>query len=326
MTFGGWDGSVYASDLISSAAARTSFAATLVETMGNYSFDGIDIDFEYPGQQGIGCNSVRPEDAANLLRFLEELRKRIGNGKLVTAVAADSTFIGSDGNPLADVSEYAKYLDYINLMVYDEAGEWDPNSASASPLGQPESSCGSDASVYSGVAAWTNAGFPAAKILLGIPTYAHGLTTLNATLEETTVDGYKTLINQPISDVLPKGTALDVTGGVDVCGNPTGYTGEYLYTELIEQGLLSTNGSAGVNGYTRYWDECSQTAFLFNPDERHFVTYEDTQSAVLKAKWAKSKGIAGVMTFDSVGWPESVFEAVGSALSAATERHPRRLD
>lgn len=64
-----------------------------------------------------GCNKRRPEDAANLLAFLKTLRSVLGHEKVITAAVSTEGFLGPDGQPLSDFSDYGKYLDYINLMT-----------------------------------------------------------------------------------------------------------------------------------------------------------------------------------------------------------------
>ena len=79
--------------------------------------------WEYPGNQGIGCNVISPNDTANFLEFLKELRQDPTGQKLVlTAAAPISPWRGADGNPSADVSEFAKLLDYVAIMNYDISG------------------------------------------------------------------------------------------------------------------------------------------------------------------------------------------------------------
>jgi chitinase len=73
--------------------------------------------WETPGAQGIGCNLVSVDDTANFLAFLQILRDQDGACDLIVSAAVSiAPFLGSDGNPITDVSEFAKVLDYIGSL------------------------------------------------------------------------------------------------------------------------------------------------------------------------------------------------------------------
>ena len=79
--------------------------------------------WEYPGSQGIGCNVVAPNDTANFLSFLQELRQSdVGKKLFLTAATPISPWKDASGNSTADVSPFAKVLDYIAIMNYDING------------------------------------------------------------------------------------------------------------------------------------------------------------------------------------------------------------
>ena len=74
-------------------------------------------EFPAAAAQGIGCNVVSANDSTNFLAFLQTLRNQNGAEDLIiTAAVWVLPFIGSDGNPITDVSEFAKVLDYIGPL------------------------------------------------------------------------------------------------------------------------------------------------------------------------------------------------------------------
>ncbi|KAI5480716.1 glycoside hydrolase family 18 protein [Pseudohyphozyma bogoriensis] len=319
-TVGGWDGGLYFSNFVKTAAGRTKFAQQLALYARRYGFAGIDIDWEYPNSQGIGCNTINAQDSANLLLFLKELRALVGTKMLLTAAVSTSGFIGPDGNVLANLAPYATYLDYINLMTYDVFGTWSPTTGPLSPLYECGNSAGT--SVDAAVKLWTSRGFPAKKILLGIPAYAISFTTKSATLSTTTVGGSATKLYQPWNGVVPKGDSADSNApATDVCGvKSAAYSGQFKYSELISEGRLNAAGTAGANGWTRYFDTCTQTPFLFNPSKKNWISYEDSQSVAAKAAYAKSHGLAGTMIFDSTGFTTPIYQTIKQQLTAKARR------
>ncbi|KAK7692166.1 hypothetical protein QCA50_003787 [Cerrena zonata] len=105
VSIGGWTGSLYFSSHVATAENRTQFVKTVVDLATTHELDGVDFDWEYPGNQGIGCNVISPNDTSNFLAFLQELRQDPTGQKLVvTAAAPISPWRDADGNPSADVS------------------------------------------------------------------------------------------------------------------------------------------------------------------------------------------------------------------------------
>jgi chitinase len=60
---------------------------------------------------------VSARDSANFLAFLQTLRQQHGGEDLVLSAAVQTEpFVGANGMPLADVSGFAKVLDYIGSL------------------------------------------------------------------------------------------------------------------------------------------------------------------------------------------------------------------
>lgn len=71
--------------------------------------------WEYPGVNGDDqCNTNSPNDTANFLSFLQELRQDpTGSQLTLTAATGITPFAGPDGTPSSDVSGFADVLDHI---------------------------------------------------------------------------------------------------------------------------------------------------------------------------------------------------------------------
>lgn len=84
--------------------------------------------------------------------------------------------------------------------------------------------------------------------------------------------------------------------------------GQVQFRDLVRQGVLipSIGADGGVQytpggGFERYWDSCSETPFLRSTTPGQIVTYDDTESLALKARFAKEVGMMGVNIFDVHG-------------------------
>jgi chitinase len=135
LAIGGWGGSIYFSSAVATQENRTAFAQAIMRTVSQYHLEGIDFEcdcplylsefgfahlnhsWEYPGRQAIGCNVVSNDDSANFLSFLQILRSQEGAKDLIISAAVSITpFVGSNGQPMSDVSEFGKVLNNIGSL------------------------------------------------------------------------------------------------------------------------------------------------------------------------------------------------------------------
>lgn len=255
----------YFSDLVANATGRAAYAKNLKKTLDKYGFSGLDIDWEFPGTQarrlhhtasrqltasaqGLGCNTIRPDDADNFLAFLDVLRHEVGPDARLSAAVSVSGLKGADGNLYNRTADIAKYLDYVTIMSYDIYGYgW---SSTTGPVGQLFDTCATDeGSGVSGALAvklWTDAGFPANKLVLGMPAYADPYKTASSTLVPRTVNGATSLAYQNRTDEIPTGGVTSAGAGVDACGNATAAGPAWLFKELISSGVSLIAGTAAT--------------------------------------------------------------------------------
>ena len=112
----------YFSTAVATTANRRRFSSNLLALYKQFHLDGVDIDWEYPGQGGNDGNRVSPSDTANFLTFLQTLRTTLPPGAKITAATMTVPFANSNGDPLQDASGFAKVLDWILIMNYDTWG------------------------------------------------------------------------------------------------------------------------------------------------------------------------------------------------------------
>ncbi|KAF9484200.1 glycoside hydrolase family 18 protein [Pholiota conissans] len=298
LSVGGWGGSHWYSQAMSTSTNRTKLVNNLVEVVKSYGLDGIDIDWEYPNAPGAG-NPHSSADAANFLEFLKSLRKELGPSRIISAAVTQLTWLGENGSPLKDVSEYAKYMTYVNVMNYDvfsSSSHPGPNA----PLGD---SCGTStqpqANAVAALSQWTKAGMPVSKILLGLPLYGY---VSKSTDKKLTGSSIPTSIKPRFpAGMHRRTTTKGPTKTEPARGDLSSMWGQQIsFAELITAGALVKNpdGTYGAaNGYTMDWDNCSDTPFIYNTERTTVVTYDDTYSIESKTKFAKKSGMAGCFTW-----------------------------
>jgi chitinase len=146
--------------------SRRAFAEAALGLMEAHGFDGFDVDWEYPVVGGLPENVRRPEDRENFTRLLAVLRRTFGasEGRLGRPLLLTSAQSASRGPIEAlETGEYHRYIDWIHLMTYDFHGSWHPEPGHNSDLAATEAA----------VRLHLDRGFPAAKIVVGTPLYAH---------------------------------------------------------------------------------------------------------------------------------------------------------
>ncbi|KAK0114603.1 hypothetical protein ONS95_014088 [Cadophora gregata] len=106
------------SDVCSTAANRAAFISSLIPFMDQYGFQGVDIDWEYPGDPKRGG---KPADTANFVLLLKEMRAAFGTKYGITmAIAPDYWYLR-----WFDAKAMEPYVDWFGFMAYDLHGSWD---------------------------------------------------------------------------------------------------------------------------------------------------------------------------------------------------------
>jgi chitinase len=54
-------------------------------------------------------------------------------------------------------------------------------------------------------------------------------------------------------------------------------------------------------GYVYYWDDVAKAPYLYNPSEKHFVTYDDPRSMEFKTRYVVEKKLKGIMFWEVMG-------------------------
>ena len=252
-----WSGGF--SDAALTPRSREKFIASAVRFIERHKLDGIDLDWEYPGQSGNG-NTFRSEDKHNFTLLLAELRQRLDreeprlHRKLYTSIATGASAKYIEHTEMAKAQ---RYLDTVNLMTYDfYVGG--PATGHDAPLFHNNADP-KRVSADNAVTQFLAAGVPADKLVLGVPFYGRSW-----------------------GEVPPTNHGLFQPGkaakGV-----------HFSYPELPD--LLA-------KGFVRYWDHAGGVPYLYNQQTRVFVTYEDPQSLAGKCTYVREHNLAGVMFWE----------------------------
>jgi chitinase len=259
ISVGGWSWSGNFSDAVLTENSREIFANSAIEFMLNHKLDGIDLDWEYPGQVGAG-NVHRIEDKENFTAILQVLRNKLDSLQttekkflLTIATAANQSYLDH-----TNMNEAHKYLDFINIMTYDfYTGSSNKTGHHANLAISNSDTNINKQSAMQAVEQHINAGIPANKLVLGVPFYGRWWKGVN-----------------PINNGLYQ--------------QSTGETGSLRYAEIV---IEMTQES----GYTTFWDESAKTPYIWNEQEKLFLTFENEKSLEFKIKYVQETNLGGIM-------------------------------
>ncbi|VTO88650.1 unnamed protein product, partial [Fusarium graminearum] len=176
LSFGGWAESTDAATFqryrdVVKPEHRSVFAANVVKFMAKHSsFDGVDIDWEYPGATDQGIPAGDRTDGLYYYRFLSVLRNLLPSSKSLS-IALPGSYWYLKPFP---VDQMAEVLDYFVFMTYDLHGQWDYGNKFANP-GCDNGNCLRShinrTETRTSLSMITKAGVPAEKVIVGIASY-----------------------------------------------------------------------------------------------------------------------------------------------------------
>ena len=147
-----------ATDLATIAASdelRTTFTASILENIKKYGFAGVDIDWEYPTDNGTKFTALMADIYASVKEYDKEL--------LVTSAIPAGPFSFSKYG----LKNSNQYLDLVNLMSYDMGCEQMLHHAALYKSSMTYSGCSVEESVNN----FKNLGVPLNKIIIGAAFY-----------------------------------------------------------------------------------------------------------------------------------------------------------
>ena len=287
IAIGGWTLSGNFSTTLDSAAERELFSQSVVDFLRTYTmFDGVDFDWEYPGGGGLESNATSPNDGANYVATLQLLRQKLDDlgaelGRRYEISVASAA--GVDKIPNFRLEELSTVVDFFNLMTYDFHGTWESSTGHQAPL--RGDAIGYD--ISTAVDRYLQAGVDPSQIVIGAPAYTRA---------------WKGVLSSP-----DEYGVADYGYGDSAAGAAPGSfeAGVYDYKDLLS--------TLRAGGWQLIWDDNAQAAYLWNPAQQIFSSFETPATIALKSAWAREQGLGGVMFWDlsndAVGDSESLIEA-----------------
>ncbi|GAW17403.1 hypothetical protein ANO14919_068600 [Xylariales sp. No.14919] len=243
-------------DLSSTPQKRNMFINNLAKFMRTWGFDGVDLDWEYPGAPDRGGME---RDVPNYVSLLQDIRTRwdgMANGWGLSFTAPSSYWYMR----WFDIGNLTAAADWVNLLTYDLHGSWD----------SPEDQIGSFVYAHTNLTEITDAfnllwrnNVPANKVNLGIGFYGRTFTLK---------DHSCTSPGCPFSAAGKKGPCTDTDGILSF---------KEISDIRSQYNLMTVDDKVAKVNY-----------FTYNQDQ--WVSYDDVNTLKAKIDYANKNGLLGV--------------------------------
>jgi chitinase len=294
ISVGGWTRSGNFSAMAATESGRTAFANDCVRFIRAYKFDGVDIDWEYPGNVRSpdynllgdqGCPG-KIEDMQNFTLLLKKLRESLDtaakndNATYFLSIAAPGGYDKIEGpEGFQEPDKYHQYIDWINVMSYDFHGGWDTvtshhtaltfnpkDKSSTSPINIKERYNSQAILNY-----YLSKGVPSAKMNIGVGYYARS---------------WKNVPDSGTLGLFQKGEGRTKTEGS---------------WEFGTEGFYTVKPWESSSAYDYGYDTIAKAPYLYNKAEKIFYTYDNERSVGDKCDYVLKNSYGGAFFWDFTG-------------------------
>ncbi|WP_099608240.1 glycosyl hydrolase family 18 protein [Vibrio coralliilyticus] len=304
-------------------ANRDTFVASVKRFLTTWKFyDGVDIDWEFPGGGGAAPDLGDPvNDGPAYIALMQELRAMLDQLEADTGRTYELTSaIGVGYDKIEDVNygDAVQYMDYIFAMTYDFYGGWNnvPGHQTALYCGtfmRPGQCDGSgvdeNGEPYKGPAYTTDNGIqlllaqgvPANKLVVGTAMYGRGW-------EGVTPD----TLTDPNDPMTGTGT-----------GKLKGSTAQGVW----EDGVIDYKGvksfmlgadNTGINGFEYGYDAQAEAPWVWNRSTGQLITFDDDRSVKAKGAYVRNLGLAGLFSWEIDADNGDILNAMHEGLAGGT--------
>jgi chitinase len=251
---------------------RDTFVASVKEFLQTWKFfDGVDIDWEFPGGQGANPSLGGPNDGATYVTLMKELRAMLDELEATTGRQYELTSaISAGGDKIAKVDYQAaqQYMDHIFLMSYDFNGAWtNTELGHQTNLFEASWDANTKYTTDKGVRALLGQGVTPGKIVVGAAMYGRGWTGVN---------GYQA--GNPFT-----GTATGPVKG-------TWENGVVDYRQIVNDYM----GAGWEQGY----DEVAEAPYVFKASTGDLITFDNDRSVKAKGQYVLANQLGGLFSWE----------------------------
>ncbi|TKE99440.1 chitinase [Vibrio kanaloae] len=304
-------------------ANRDTFVASVKKFLNTWKFyDGVDIDWEFPGGGGAAPDLGDPvNDGPAYIALMAELRVMLDeleaeNGRTYELTSAIG--VGHDKIEDVDYGDAIQYMDYIFAMTYDFYGGWNNvlghqtalNCGNFMRLGQCDGSgldengepyTGPAYTADNGIQLLLEQGVPANKLVVGTAMYGRGWEGVLPSSLSDPSDPMTGVGNGKLKGSSAQGVWED--GVIDYKG--------------IKANMLGANNQ-GINGFEYGYDEMAEAPYVWNRTSGQLITFDDDRSVKAKGAYVRSLGLAGLFSWEIDADNGDILNAMHEGLAGGT--------
>ncbi|NVN79970.1 MULTISPECIES: glycosyl hydrolase family 18 protein [unclassified Vibrio] len=304
-------------------ANRDTFIASVKKFLNTWKFyDGVDIDWEFPGGGGAAPDLGDPvNDGPAYIALMAELRVMLDeleaeNGRTYELTSAIG--VGHDKIEDVDYGDAIQYMDYIFAMTYDFYGGWNnvlghqtalncgnfmrPGQCDGTGLdenGEPYT--GPAYTTDNGIQLLLEQGVPANKLVVGTAMYGRGWEGVLPSSLSDPSDPMTGVGNGKLKGSSAQGVWED--GVIDYKG--------------IKANMLGANNQ-GINGFEYGYDEMAEAPYVWNRTSGQLITFDDDRSVKAKGAYVRSLGLAGLFSWEIDADNGDILNAMHEGLAGGT--------
>ena len=258
VSVGGYGTSEDFSTMAHYAEQRAIFVDDAVRFVRYFGFDGIDLDWEFPGM----TKNERQADKLNFTSLLTELRLALDSASvkdcrkymLTIASGAFDAYLR-----YIEPEKVSPLVDYFFVMTYDFVGQWNAHTGHHTNIFASNPKPQNVYSIDRIVKSYMSAKIPLEKIVIGTAFYG-----------------------RKWNNVDNKNNGLYQEGKGE---------GSISYKKISE--LLKND----IN-YRRFWDSKARAPYIYNNFNKIFITYDDKQSIKAKVDYVLANRLGGIMFWE----------------------------
>nr|WP_282557555.1 glycosyl hydrolase family 18 protein [Providencia burhodogranariea] len=251
---------------------RDRFIGSVKEFLQTWKFfDGVDIDWEFPGGLGANSNLGSDQDGETYVLLMKELRTMLDDLEVKTGRKYELTSAISAAKAKIDKVNYdiaQNSLDHIFLMNYDFYGAFDLNNLGhQAGLHAPSWKLDTAYTAANGVNALLDQGVKPSKIVMGVAMYGRGWTGVN---------GYDNKI--PFT------------------GKATGPVKGTWEPGVVDYKQIKDSYMSGDWVYS--YDKTAEAPYVFNAKTGDLISYDDERSVQAKGKYVLDNKLGGLFAWE----------------------------